>query len=194
MAKRGESVAQTRQRIVEAAVRLHGSIGPAATTIAAIADEAGVTRLTVYRHFADADAIFAACSAHWMSQQSPPRPDAWTAIEAPLDRLRAALIDVYRFYREGEAMFTLVIRDAEHVPAAQREARIAMANGMRDLVVSAFRLRSGVRRTRLVAVVGHVLAFGTWRSLCVEQGLSQDDAVDVASTMVAAVAAGRGRQ
>ena len=53
MRKRAEQVDQTHQRIVEAAVHLHGTVGPAATTIAGIAEQAGVTRLTVYRHFPD---------------------------------------------------------------------------------------------------------------------------------------------
>jgi hypothetical protein len=49
MDKRAQDVAATRQEIVEAAVRLHGSLGPAATTVSAVAQEAGVTRLTVYQ-------------------------------------------------------------------------------------------------------------------------------------------------
>jgi AcrR family transcriptional regulator len=32
---------------------LHESVGPRATTVSAIAEGAGVTRLTVYRHFPD---------------------------------------------------------------------------------------------------------------------------------------------
>ena len=74
---------QTRQRIVEATVELHGSVGPAATTIAAIAEAAGVTRLTVYRHFPDDGALFAACSAHWISRQQLPDPGAWSQIDDP---------------------------------------------------------------------------------------------------------------
>jgi AcrR family transcriptional regulator len=75
----GRSLSQTRQRIVEATVALHGSVGPAATTIAAIADRANVTRLTVYRHFPDETTLFNACSAHWLSQRQPSDPGAWGA-------------------------------------------------------------------------------------------------------------------
>ena len=77
MRRRAEQVDRTRQRIVEATVELHGSVGPAATTIAAIAEAAGVTRLTVYRHFPDEDALFAARSAHWLARQQLPDPAAW---------------------------------------------------------------------------------------------------------------------
>src|SRR5579859_1136935 len=99
MRRRAEHVDQTRQRIVEATVELHGTVGLAATTIAAIADRAGVTRLTVYRHFPDEAALIGACSAHWISQQQPPDPGTWSRIGDPAERLRAGLADLYRFYR-----------------------------------------------------------------------------------------------
>ena len=111
MRRRAEQVDQTRQRIVEATVALHGSVGPAATTIAAIAEKAGVTRLTVYRHFPDDDALFGACSAHWISRQQLPDPGAWSQIGDPAARLRAGLADLYRFYRAGADVLTCLYRD-----------------------------------------------------------------------------------
>jgi AcrR family transcriptional regulator len=53
---RAEAMDRTRERIVEAAVGLHGSVGPAATTMSAVAERAGVTRATLYRHFPDEEA------------------------------------------------------------------------------------------------------------------------------------------
>jgi AcrR family transcriptional regulator len=93
MRRRAERADQARQRIVEATVAMHGSVGPAATTIAAIAEKAGVTRLTVYRHFPDDDALFGACSTHWIAQQQLPDPGAWSQIGDPAARLRAGLAD-----------------------------------------------------------------------------------------------------
>ena len=116
MRKRAEDVDRTRQRIVEAAVHLHGTAGPAATSIAAIAERAGVTRLTVYRHFPDETTLFEACSGHWLSQQTLPRPQDWGAIDDPAQRLKAGLADIYRFYRGGEQMLTMVIRDQHALP------------------------------------------------------------------------------
>src|SRR3954468_15790820 len=98
--QRAEGEQRTRSRIVDAAEALHGSVGPAHTTIADIADRAGVTRATVYRHFPDADALFVACSMQWLSRHRLPDPTAWTQTE-PLDRLRVGLSDIYRYYREG---------------------------------------------------------------------------------------------
>src|SRR6476659_2729549 len=71
--QRAAEMAETRLRITEAAVELHGTVGPARTTVSAIAERAGVQRHTVYRHFpTDAD-LFAACSAHYVAAH--PLPD-----------------------------------------------------------------------------------------------------------------------
>jgi AcrR family transcriptional regulator len=187
MGKRAEDVDATRQRIVEATVRLHGTVGPAGTTIAGIAAEAGVTRLTVYRHFTDEDALFAACTAHWAAQQVPPDPDAWGRVSDPEDRVRTALADLYRFYRDGEQMLTLSHRDRAALPAALREQLAARDLRWRDLLLGPFRVR-GERRRRVAAVLGHTLAFPTWRSLCVDQGLSDAEAVDAMTALVLATA------
>src|ERR687886_2593455 len=93
--RRAEQQAETRRRIVEAMVALHGEVGPARTTIKAIAERAGVERLTVYRHFADEGEIFAACSAHFQTEMPPPDPAAWAGVTDPAERLRAALLAFY---------------------------------------------------------------------------------------------------
>ena len=187
MSKRAEDVEATRRRIVEAAVRLHGTVGPAGTTIAGIAAEAGVTRLTVYRHFADDEALFAACTAHWFSQQVPPDPEVWSKVADPEGRLRAALTDLYRFYRDGQDMLTLSHRDRAAMPASQRERLAARDVYWRDLLLAPFRVR-GARRRRVGAVLGHAVAFPTWRSLCVDQGLSDSEAVDAMVALAMATA------
>src|SRR5215210_7954708 len=102
--RRAELEAVTRLRIAEAAVDLHGSVGPARTTISAVAERAGVQRATVYRHFPDEDALFDACSSHWMAQHPLPDPTAWAAIENPDQRLRVALGELYDWYADGEHM------------------------------------------------------------------------------------------
>ena len=68
---------QTRQRIVEAAVDLHTSVGPAQTTISGIAKRAGVERHTVYAHFPDDGTLFRACSEHWAARHPLPDPERW---------------------------------------------------------------------------------------------------------------------
>src|SRR4051795_7597898 len=107
--RRAQLEEETRLRIIEAAVDLHGSVGPARTTISAVAERAGVQRATVYRHFPDEEALFGACSAHWLAQNPLPDLSAWAAIGDPEARFRAALAELYAWYREGEAMLERTI-------------------------------------------------------------------------------------
>jgi AcrR family transcriptional regulator len=186
MRRRAEQVGETRQRIVEAAVQLHGSVGLAATTIAAIADLANVTRLTVYRHFPDETALFDACSAHWMSQQQPPDPGAWSQIGDPAGRLRAGLADLYRFYRVGAGMLANVYRDFGTLPEAHQR-RLRDQNTTHRRVLAEPFPGTAHQRRRIRAAIGHATSFWTWRSLCIEQGLSDQEAVDAMTGMVLAV-------
>ena len=183
MKKRADDVAGTRQRIVDAAVRLHGTIGPAATTISALAEEAGVTRLTVYRHFPDDAALFAACSRHWASGQVLPSPEAWSQLDDPAQRLRAGLSDLYRFYADAEPMLTNIRRDRGAVPPEQQTRTEATDAGYRDTLLRPFG-RRGRRRERLRAVLGHAVSFWTWRSLCLDNGLTNNEAVEVMTALV----------
>src|SRR5262245_52025539 len=123
MKKRAELEEQTRLRITESAVALHEQLGPARTSISAIADRAGVRRSTVYRHFPDEDALFAACSSHWRAANPPPDPSAWAAIKDPGERTAAALRDLYAFYGRTHSMYEGLFRDEPHVPAVQRRLR-----------------------------------------------------------------------
>lgn len=176
MRKRAAQVDGTRQRIVDATVHLHGTVGPAATTIAGIAERAGVTRLTVYRHFPHDEALFAACSTHWLSLQTLPDPDTWARIDDPVERLRTGLADLYRFYRAGEAMLRGVHRDFEALPEEQRVAIESDNRRYREVLLKPFGA-TGARRRRLGALLGHAISFWTWRSLCMEHGLSDREAV-----------------
>ncbi|WP_240982440.1 TetR/AcrR family transcriptional regulator [Streptomyces sp. S3(2020)] len=186
MRKRAEDVGRTRQRIVEAAVYLHGTTGPAATSIAAIAERAGVTRLTVYRHFPDEPALFAACSGHWLSQQTLPRPEEWAAVEDPDERLRIGLTDLYRFYRGGERMLTLGVRDQHAVPELIRQAWEETNRRYIEVLVGAS-VGEGDRMRR--AAIGHAADFTTWHSLCREQGLEDSEAVKAMAALVKEVSA-----
>src|SRR5205085_973892 len=96
-------------RITEAAVELHRTVGPARTTISAIAEKAGVQRLTVYRHIPDERELFAACNAHWLAADPPPDPSSWSD-------LRPALRELYGWYRRNADMLGNSLRDAPSLP------------------------------------------------------------------------------
>ena len=186
MSKRTEQIGGTRQRIVDAAVALHGSVGPARTTIAGIAEKAGVTRLTVYRHFADDEAMFSACSEHWLSQQQRPDPAEWSRGNDPLERLTVGLSDLYRFYRDGEAMLTRVYADLDELPEAHRKVLASRNDHFRNVLLEPF--PEADTSDRLRATVSHGVSFWTWRSLCHDNGLSNQDAVEIMSTLIATTA------
>src|SRR6478752_2631839 len=120
--QRAEHVADTRRRIVEATVALHEQIGPARTTVSAIAERAGVQRLTVYRHFPDERSLFEACSGHWAAHNPAPDPSTWVALDDPEERLRVALIEIYAFYRATEGMTGNLLRDFPDSPVLQEVA------------------------------------------------------------------------
>jgi AcrR family transcriptional regulator len=184
---RAESEAGTRLRITEAAVRLHGSVGPARTTISAVAQEAGVQRATVYRHFPDEVALFEACSGHFWSQHPPPDISRWSAIRDPDERLATALEEIYGWYAEVEEMLDRTGRDAHLVPAmaAPAAAFRAALETMRELLLRG-RPERGRARRRRTAAIGHALAFPTWRSLVREQGLEPAEAAALMAAFAAA--------
>src|SRR6185437_13821280 len=120
MKRRAELEAQTRLRITQSAVALHGTLGPARTSISAIAEHAGVRRSTVYRHFPDEAALFAACSSHWLAANPPPDLSRWQAVEDPDERLLTALEELYAHYRRTERMRENVLRDEDSVPSVRK--------------------------------------------------------------------------
>ena len=189
MKRRAELEEQTRRRITETAVELHERLGPARTTISAIAEHAGVRRSTVYRHFPDEDSLFDACSSHFRAQNPPPDPSAWAAIENPAERTKAALRDLYAFYGRTEGMYTSLLRDEELVPPLQTRLRdfYGYLRAIEDILMAGRGLRGrAARRTR--AAIGHALSFPAWRSLAREQKLADGDAVALMCALVEAAA------
>jgi AcrR family transcriptional regulator len=185
--RRAQLEAETRLRITEAAVDLHGSVGPARTTISAVADRAGVQRATVYRHFPDEDALFDACSSHWMAHHPLPDPARWAKIETPDERLRTALGELYEWYEHGQYMLEKTTRDVALVPALRpsMEAFLGWLDAAADALLRG-RPERGARRRRLRAAVGHALAFETWRSLVSHQGMSRSETIELMQALAAA--------
>jgi AcrR family transcriptional regulator len=183
--RRAELEEETRLRITEAAVDLHGLLGPARTTISAVAERAGVQRATVYRHFPDEEALFGACSAHWRAQHPLPDLAEWAAVGDPSKRLRVALSDLYAWYEQGEGMLEKTTRDAPLVPA-MRFAVESMGGWFAEAIAAILRGRPerGARRRRVEAAIGHAVSFATWRSLVRERGLSNREAVDLMHGLV----------
>jgi AcrR family transcriptional regulator len=171
--RRAEQQAETRRRIVEAAVELHGSVGPARTTVSMVAERAGVQRHTFYAHFPDERSLLLACSG--MTLERDPLPDAeeWRSIEHPSERLRAGLRAIYGWYERNAELAACVLRDAEsHAPTREiSEPRYGppMA-GYHEVLGTKL-------NTKQRALLRLALNFFTWRTLTRESGLKQSAAV-----------------
>jgi AcrR family transcriptional regulator len=172
--KRAEGMAETRRRITEAAVDLHGTIGPARTTVSAVADRAGVQRHTVYRHFPSERELFAACSAHWGAEHPFPDPARWRGLEEGLDEL-------YGWYDEAEPILTNILRD--RVVSEVVDDTMAPIKEFWD--EARRRLAAGLPRRKTVsAAVAHAVDFRTWQSLVREGGLSRAQAARLMTSLV----------
>jgi AcrR family transcriptional regulator len=177
LSRRAERQQETRRRIVEAAIELHQTLGPAATTVIDIADRAGVGRVTVYRHFPDEASLARACSDRYFERHPAPDPDRWAGIPDPGERLRTALTEVYAYHRATEAMISRVLADArEHEAVAPYHAHWRRAA---EVLLRPSRAR-GRRRALLRAGIALALSFDTWRTLVREQRLTDEQAVEVA--------------
>jgi AcrR family transcriptional regulator len=184
--RRAQRQEETRQRITEAAVELHQDLGPANTTISAIAERAGVQRLTVYRHFPDERALLSACSSHYAVTNPLPDPDAWTEISDPEARLRTALAQTYAYHRHTEPMMSKVLRDARvHAPVFEvLDPYLRHWDRARYALVADWGAEDGGRLKMLLAALGHALDFWTWRSLAREWDLTDEEAIELMVGMV----------
>ena len=182
---------RTRRRIVEATVELHETVGMARTTISAIAEKAGVQRLTVYRHFPDERALFHACTGHWRAANPPPDPGPWSQVADPRERLRAALAEVYAYHRRTEPMMANVVRDAQVHPLTREMAEPYFQHWerMRYVLATGWGVGDG-RLAILLGALGHALDFQTWRSLVRQQGLGDEQAVEAMAGMVRCITRG----
>lgn len=192
MKHRAEAELRTRERITESTVELHGTVGPAQTSVSAIARGAGVRRSTVYRHFPDEASLFSACTTAWVGANPFPDAPGWSALEDPDRRVLAALRSLYAHYRHTEAMMSNVLRDEATMPIVKR--MLGGYRGYLDLarnVLMEGRTVRGSGRHRVAAAIGHALAFATWKSLAREQGLTDAAAANLMGRLVATATAGQ---
>jgi AcrR family transcriptional regulator len=185
--RRAEQQNETRARIVEAAVNLHEALGPAQTSIRAIAEAAGVQRLTVYRHFPDDASLFEACTSHYLGLHPPPQPAAWADIEHPGKRSYAALLAFYQYFRQTQNMWRVAYRDVDQLEALQAPmGRFeAYLDQVADDLVKAWDTTQATRK-RLKLTLRHALRFITWQSLK-DAGLKDRQMAELAQSWLAGI-------
>ncbi|HEX8050850.1 MAG TPA: TetR/AcrR family transcriptional regulator [Solirubrobacterales bacterium] len=189
MKRRAELEAQTKQRITESAVELHGTLGPARTSMKAVAEHAGVPRSTVYRHFADEEELFGACSAHWAAENPPPDVSLWQGIDDPDQRLATALEELYAYYRRAGGMLDKLFRDEAQVPIVAK--LFAPYHQLMEMIAEILMRGRGLRgkaRDRTRAAIGHAISFRTWQQLTEDGGLGDAAAAELMRRLVDAAA------
>lgn len=184
---RSRQAAATRQRIVEAAVELHSTVGPARTSLSGIARRAGVSRPTLYAHFPEEADLLQACTMHWMAQDPPPDPEAWASIDDPHERLVTAITEIYSHYSRNEQMLENVFRDMYQVDLMRSFNAPLVERSfvqMTEVLSSAFddAPSRAVRREAMAAVA---IRFETWKVLTGEGGLNSEDAARLMADTVA---------
>jgi AcrR family transcriptional regulator len=187
MRRRAEAFDKTRLRLVEAAMRLHTSVGPSAASLSAIAAEAGVTRVTLYRHFESWDELFGACMDHWTTLHQPPSPGPWLEVADLEGRVYRALRDLYAWYDTNGGELYPIYRDNAFMPRPAQAALIAISEQIADVVMTGISVRAKQRKQLRAALI-HVVGFWTWRSLTTDVGLTSDEAAEMAAGFVLSVA------
>jgi AcrR family transcriptional regulator len=171
--RRAEQQGKTRRRIVEAAVELHGSVGPALTTISMVAERAGVQRHTVYAHFPDERSLHLACSGLALERDPLPEAESWHNIEDRHERLRVGLLAIYGWYGRNAELLACVLRDAEYHALTKEIGELRFGPYM-----AAYQEVLGAKLSmKQRAVLWLALSFFTWRTLVREGGLRPGAAV-----------------
>ncbi|MBZ0149484.1 MAG: TetR/AcrR family transcriptional regulator [Pseudorhodoplanes sp.] len=171
--KRAEQQAETRQRIVEAALELHGSVGPARTTVSMVAEKAGVQRHTFYAHFPDDRSLLLACSGLHAERDPLPDPEPWRSIAEPEERLRAGLRAIYDWYERNADLAACVLRDAEHHAPVREISELRFGSPM----AACGEVLGAKLNAKQRALLHLALSFFTWRTLVRDGGLKQGAAV-----------------
>jgi AcrR family transcriptional regulator len=195
--KRAERQEETRLRITRATLELHETVGPALTTRSAIAERAGVGRPTVYSHFPDELSLGKACSSLDLSENPLPDPEPWEEIADPERRLRAALTELYAYFRRREGLWANILRDQEipHLkdnPDVREIMRPIVEHWeqMQRVLAAGWETHNGYSQPLLLGTIGLALDFQSWRTMVRKQGMTDEQAVELMARMVRCVTQG----
>ena len=176
---RAEKKADTRRRIVEAAVALHSTLGPAHTHVAQIAARAGVQRHTYYAHFPTERDLLLACSGLALGRDPLPDPERLGASPPGRKRIQDGLAQFYGWFARNAEMAGCVLRDAEHHAPTREIVALRMAP---TFAAAAELLGQGLG-PRQHALLDAALEFACWRAL--SRTSSPEDAASLMSEAIA---------
>ena len=185
--RRAERMDDTRRRIARATFELHSTVGPAYTSVLAIAARAGVQRVTVYKHFPLERELHQACVEHGFSLDPPPDPASWLETPDLGLRLRRALNELYSWFWRNEGLLANVSRDLLVVlprfqgdPPPALVAFMAMPGQLRDALAQGSPASGDAP---FMATLGLAVEFQTCHTLA-QQGLNVEQSVALMAHLV----------
>ncbi|MPZ71805.1 MAG: TetR family transcriptional regulator [Nitriliruptorales bacterium] len=139
MAARAEAVADTRHRIVEAAKALHAQQGVVRTSWDDIAERAGVSTATTYRHFPSLAELIPACARSVFDIIEPPGLEEaelqFPSDGSPADRLEHLVRASCVCYAKGRGWLHAAHRERDFV--AELDAAVGILDESLKVLVAA---------------------------------------------------------
>jgi AcrR family transcriptional regulator len=113
LGRRAEQQAETRDRILGAAVDLYRTLGYAGTTTKAVAHAADVAPATVRNHFATPEALAAAAGARILDDLRPPDPAILDGDPSLASRVARLAVELVAYFERGDPWWPVLQRDPE---------------------------------------------------------------------------------
>lgn len=177
MKNRSTAVEQTKDRIVRAAKVLHATQGMQGASYTEIADKAGVSMATVYRHFPTLAELIPACASSIVVLQ-PLNPDAVAALfqnqEQPQKRLEVVIQGTCECYERDGGWLQAARREGDLIPTLSKIIEEQQKN-LRTLVQAALDELNVTERQ--VQVLAALMDFPLWKSLR-DMGLTPSEATE----------------
>jgi AcrR family transcriptional regulator len=185
MERRSQHVAETRDRIVDAAAELFAERGAHGTTMNEVARRADVSPTTVSNHFATQDQLLEAVLGRVSANIQVPDSTIFTGVQSLTGRLRVLTSSMYALWERTSQWVELLGNELSEVPALA-SAEAAFWNSIRQLYEQALTGSDDELLAKTTAGLLHPATFSSLRAA----GMSVDQAADVVSSLLAYQAGG----
>jgi AcrR family transcriptional regulator len=183
MDRRSQQAAQTRDRIIDAAVQLFSEQGARATTMTAVGRKADVAPTTVFNHFATQELLVEAVIERLLVDVRAPDRTIFDGARSVTARLGVLSHEMFAFYERTSHWYYLLGDELTEVPAVAR-ANAEFTRSMRELYDEALAGRGdGLLRKTLTGLI-HPATFAALTSA----GLSRDEAASVVADLLSSMA------
>ena len=185
MERRSTQVAETRERILGAALELFSERGAQGTTLNELARRADVSPTTVSNHFNTQESLIEAVVERMVLEIRIPDGSIFVGIRSVTARLRILTKSMFVFYERTMHWFDLLGAELVEVPALAR-AQAAFWRSIHQLYVQALAGSEDALLAKTTAGLLHPGTFGALKTA----GMSVDEAAAVVADLLAHQARG----